>query len=70
MAEIKYEIIRKTIQKEIESGKYQVGDKLPTESNLMETFGVSRYTVRRAISISEPCIKSVVHTARNPPIKV
>ncbi|MFR0513946.1 GntR family transcriptional regulator [Limosilactobacillus mucosae] len=50
MAEIKYEIIRKTIQKEIESGKYQVGDKLPTESNLMETFGVSRYTVRRAIS--------------------
>ena len=50
MAEIKYEIIRKTIQKEIESGKYQVGDRLPTESNLMETFGVSRYTVRRAIS--------------------
>ena len=50
MAEIKYEIIRKAIQKEIESGKYQVGDKLPTESNLMETFGVSRYTVRRAIS--------------------
>ena len=33
----------------IASGTYQVGDKFPTEPELMEQFGVSRNTVREAI---------------------
>lgn len=30
-------------------GKYQINQKLPTESELMQRFNVSRYTIRRAI---------------------
>lgn len=33
----------------IESGVYSEGDKLPTETELMEEYGVSRITVRSAI---------------------
>jgi GntR family transcriptional regulator len=33
----------------IESGKYGVGDMLPPEIEIAETYGVSRYTVREAI---------------------
>ncbi|MEK1380489.1 GntR family transcriptional regulator [Limosilactobacillus fermentum] len=50
MAENKYEIVKRGLQTVIESGEYSVGDKLPTESELMDQYGVSRYTVRRAIS--------------------
>jgi GntR family transcriptional regulator len=34
----------------IESGTYQPGDRLPSESQLMTEFGVSRITIRRAFS--------------------
>lgn len=34
----------------IDSGKYKVGDKIPTEAELGEQYGVSRITVRRAVS--------------------
>jgi GntR family transcriptional regulator len=34
----------------IESGKYQPGDRLPSESQLLEQFAVSRITIRRALS--------------------
>ncbi len=34
----------------IDSGKYKVGDKIPTETELGEQYGVSRITVRRAVS--------------------
>lgn len=47
--ENKYEIVKQGIKNDIISGKYRVSDKLPTESELMEQFSVSRYTVRRAI---------------------
>lgn len=38
-----------TIELKIKNGEYKVGDKLPTEPNLVELFGVSRNTVREAI---------------------
>lgn len=45
----KYELVEQGIKEKILSGKYKINDKLPTESELMETYGVSRYTVRHAI---------------------
>ena len=36
---------------DIMSGKYQIGDKIPAESELMETFHVSRATARRAMEM-------------------
>ncbi|GAK31309.1 GntR family transcriptional regulator [Weissella oryzae SG25] len=44
----KYEKIKNDLLSAIKAGQYAIGDKLPTESELMETYGVSRYTVRRA----------------------
>lgn len=37
----------------ISSGEYKAGDKLPTETELMEEYGVSRITVRAAIKEME-----------------
>lgn len=48
MSEIKYEKVKENIRHLIESGEYQINDKLPTESELMKTYNVSRYTIRRA----------------------
>lgn len=45
----KYETVREKIREVIKSGKYQPGDQLPTESALMKKYGVSRYTIRRAM---------------------
>lgn len=45
----KYERIKQDISEKILSEEYQVNDKLPTESELMETYDVSRFTVRRSI---------------------
>ena len=36
------------ISDEILAGRFQVGDRLPTERELAETFGVSRNVVREA----------------------
>lgn len=47
--EVKYELVKETLRKEILNGKYQINEKLPTESKLMERFNVSRYTIRRAV---------------------
>ncbi|MFP7298617.1 UTRA domain-containing protein [Neobacillus niacini] len=38
------------IKKNINSGKHSVGSKLPTENELCEIYGVSRITIRRAIT--------------------
>lgn len=46
----KYELIKNKIKEEIEAGDYRIGAKLPTESELMARFSVSRFTVRRAIT--------------------
>jgi GntR family transcriptional regulator of arabinose operon len=45
----KYKIIEQTLIKELKSGKYNSGDKLPTEKELMERFEASRETVRKAL---------------------
>ncbi|MCM0583430.1 GntR family transcriptional regulator [Weissella diestrammenae] len=46
----KYEMIRNQLKEKIVTGDYLVGAKLPTESELMAQFSVSRFTVRRAIA--------------------
>lgn len=45
----KYERIKQEISEKILSEVYKVNEKLPTESELMEIYNVSRFTVRRAI---------------------
>ncbi|MEM9806551.1 MAG: GntR family transcriptional regulator, partial [Cyanobacteria bacterium P01_D01_bin.56] len=52
--------ISEKLRQQIEVGDYQPGEKLPSEHQLMETFNVSRITVRRAISnlVSQGLAKS------------
>ncbi len=45
----KYEIVEDGIKDKILSGAYDIDAKLPTETELMNEFQVSRYTVRRAV---------------------
>jgi GntR family transcriptional regulator len=45
----RYRQLAQTLINEIESGRYPVGDLLPTEFELCEQFGASRFTVREAI---------------------
>ncbi|GKQ42374.1 GntR family transcriptional regulator [Companilactobacillus sp. RD055328] len=47
--ENKYEVVEHDIKEKILSGVYKVNDRLPTESELMKTYNVSRYTIRHAI---------------------
>lgn len=47
--EVKYETVKQTLRNEIIDGKYKINEKLPTESDLMKRFNVSRYTIRRAV---------------------
>ncbi|MEA5465534.1 GntR family transcriptional regulator [Leptothoe sp. PORK10 BA2] len=42
--------ISEQLRQQIESGDYLPGEKLPSEHQLMETFSVSRITVRRAVA--------------------
>lgn len=44
-----YVRLARSLSEGIASGRYSVGTLLPTEAELGETFGVSRYTVRQAI---------------------
>lgn len=48
--EKKYIIVKNQIKQWIVEGKYEPHEKLPTESELMKQFDVSRHTIRRAIS--------------------
>ncbi|HWI61472.1 MAG TPA: GntR family transcriptional regulator [Symbiobacteriaceae bacterium] len=45
-----YVQVKETLVRQIRSGKYQPHSVLPAERELMEQFGVSRITVRRALS--------------------
>jgi DNA-binding GntR family transcriptional regulator len=45
-----YEQVRDSLLGRITSGEFKAGDKLPTEDLLCKEYGVSRITVRRAIS--------------------
>lgn len=46
-----YRQIANAIREKISSGEYKVGEALPTEAQLRETFSVSRVTVRQAIKL-------------------
>jgi DNA-binding LacI/PurR family transcriptional regulator len=45
----KYQIIRESLSNAIASGKYQPGQRLPSESELVKTFAASRPTVIKAL---------------------
>ncbi len=45
-----YYQLEQILLEKIESGEYRPGDRIPTEMELQEMFGVSRMTVRQAIS--------------------
>lgn len=45
-----YEQVRDSLLSRITSGEFKAGDKLPTEELLCKEYGVSRITIRRAIS--------------------
>ena len=45
----KHGLVTQALSSEIQGGKYKVGDRLPSEPQLSERFGVSRHTVRAAL---------------------
>ncbi len=45
-----YYQVGQILRREIETGKYQPGDLIPTEAELQERFNVSRATIRQAIA--------------------
>ncbi len=45
----KYLVIAKAIAKEIESGKIKAGEKVPSENDIIEKFGVSNATSRKTL---------------------
>lgn len=47
----KYEQIYHTLLKRMEEGQWKEGDKIPSETELMREFGVSRGTVRKAVDL-------------------
>lgn len=46
----KYTMIKQTLMDGLRAGKYPVGGVIPTEVELMQQFGVSRFTVRQALA--------------------
>jgi DNA-binding GntR family transcriptional regulator len=55
-----YRQIAEIIRKRIESGEYPKGSRIPTESEMVETWEVARTTARRAIALLRK--ESLVHT--------
>ena len=53
MKESKYVTIYKEWKEKIESGQIAEGERLPTESSLMESYQVSRDTVRKSLNLLE-----------------
>lgn len=58
------ETLRKLLGREIGSSRWRVGDKLPTERKLRETYGVARNTVRRALQALEQEKLIIRHVGR------
>jgi DNA-binding FadR family transcriptional regulator len=46
-----YDEVVHRLQQQIRSGKYKKGDRLPSEPEMMEQFGVGRSSIREAIRI-------------------
>ncbi|MFR3389976.1 MAG: GntR family transcriptional regulator [[Clostridium] scindens] len=53
MMRFKYTHLAAWLKEQIKSGTYKDGDRIPTEIELAAQFGVSRDTVRKAISVLE-----------------
>ena len=49
----KYEFVANSLSEEIRNGGLASGDFLPTEERLTQMYGVSRQTVRKALSVLE-----------------
>lgn len=49
----KYYLVMEALKQEIMSGKRKAGEKIPSENQLKEKYQVSRYTIRKALSILE-----------------
>src|SRR5699024_12339837 len=49
----RHEQISNWVRQQIESGSYRIDEKLPSENEFAEKFGVSRVTVRRALQTLE-----------------
>lgn len=49
----KYYIVMEQLKQDMLKGVIQAGDKIPSENELSKKFGVSRHTVRKALSILE-----------------
>jgi GntR family transcriptional regulator len=45
----RYSTLARLLVSEIESGRYKVGENIPTEAELQQRYDVSRYTVREAL---------------------
>jgi DNA-binding GntR family transcriptional regulator len=45
-----YRQIAAALRGEIEAGRYAPGDRLPSEKDLSQTYGVARETARRAVA--------------------
>lgn len=45
----RYQLVAQALIDDINAGRYEIGDLLPTEAVLCEQFNVSRYTVREAL---------------------
>lgn len=58
----KYHALADELRRQIESGKYPLGEKLPTESAMMDMYGLSRQTVRQALSRLE--IEGIIQKRR------
>lgn len=48
-----YLVIKKAIEIDIETGKYKIGDRLPSEYEMAKKFSVSRETFRSAVKLLE-----------------
>ncbi|MGA9925356.1 MAG: GntR family transcriptional regulator, partial [Isosphaeraceae bacterium] len=48
-----HEAVLAQLQRKILKGELAPGDRLPSEREMMETFGVSRPTVREALRVAE-----------------
>lgn len=51
MTQSQYMLIAQTLIRDIEASRYEVGDLLPSESELCRAFDVSRHTVREALRL-------------------
>jgi DNA-binding GntR family transcriptional regulator len=51
VAPLRYWDIANLLRRDIQKGRYKLGDRLPTEEQLLVTFGASRHSVREALRV-------------------